>query len=214
MEQFIVSGAPSAAGLYTYLNEALAIASQELRPSNEPRTEEDSYRHPYIPHLGAAAIPLVRDAVAGKRTLFDGFVPGYVAAGRAALKDELVRPPFVLAQVGLQLPDDATAIRAAYVEKMIPQALAQFSNEREADAFPDLNLVRVVRYGELGSLSGAIADLAALRGHRGFVYAIPRGRGGHTYVVAGRDDTALIDAIGRLAALPALEPGGLVLSLD
>lgn len=214
MEQFIVSGAPSAAGLYTYLNEALAIAAQELRPSNEPRTEEDSYRHPYIPYLGEAAIPLVRDAVAGKRTLFDGFVPGYVAAGREALKDKLVRPPFVLAQIGLLLPDDADAIRATYVEKMIPRALAQFSHEREADAFPDLNLVRMVRYGELDSLGGPIADLGALRSHRGFVYAIPRGRGGHTYVVAGRDDAALSDVIGRLAELPGLEPRGLVLSLD
>ena len=80
----------------------------------------------------------------------EGFAASYIAAGMAALKEKLVQPQFVLAQVGLILPDDSDTIRTAYFQKMFPRASAQFRDERELDAFPDLNVVRFERYAALG----------------------------------------------------------------
>ena len=112
------------------------------------------------------------------------------------------------------LPDDGDAIRAAYVQAMFPQASAQFRNERAVDAFPDLNLVRFARYDSLGDLDATIPGLPALRSRRGFAYAVPRGRGARTYVLAGRDTGAIIDVITKLAEMDALPASGLLFSLD
>ena len=177
IEEFVKSAAPSSAGLYAYLNEAVATAAQGLHADKRDELDDDeTYRHPYIGPLGAVTIALVRNAVADKATLFDGFASSYIAAGTAALREKLLQPQFVLAQVGLLLPNDSDAIRTAYFEKMFPQASAQFRDERELDAFPDLNVVRFIRYDELGAVGDRIPGLAVLRGHRGFAYAVPRGQ--------------------------------------
>ncbi|HYN09613.1 MAG TPA: hypothetical protein VES67_19685 [Vicinamibacterales bacterium] len=216
IETFVTSKAESAAGLYTYLNEAVAIASQALlAEQGEGASDDDgSYRHPYIAPLGAATIPLVRDALANKRTLHQGFASSYIAAGTAALKEKLLQPQFVLAQVGLLLPDNGDAIRTAYFQKMFPQGSAQFRDERELDAFPDLSVVRFERYDALGPLTGRIPGLASLRNHRGFAYTIPRGRGARTYLLAARDTEAIVDLIERLAGMERLPPEGLLFTLD
>ena len=216
IETFVTSNARSAAGLYTYLNEAVAIAGQGLlEHQSDGRSDDDaSYRHPYIAPLGVATVPLVRDAVARKTTLREGFAASYIAAGMAALKEKLVQPQFVLAQVGLILPDDSDTIRTAYFQKMFPRASAQFRDERELDAFPDLNVVRFERYAALGPAGDRIPGIAGLRDHRGFAYAMPRGRGARTYLLAGRDTEAIIDLIERLAGMEVLPSDGFLFSLD
>ncbi len=146
--------------------------------------------------------------------MFQGFASSYIAAGTAALKEKLVQPQFVLAQVGLRLPDDSDAIRTAYFEKMFPQGSAQFRNERELDAFPDLNVVRFERYDALGPLAERVPGLAGLRAHRGFAYAMPRGRGARTYLLAGRDTEAIIALIDKLAGMDSLTSEGLLFSVD
>jgi hypothetical protein len=216
IETFVASAAPSAAGLYTYLNEAVAIGSQALLESHSDTTSDDdaSYQHPYIAPLGAATVPLMKDAVVKRTTLHQGFASTYIAAGTTALGDKLVQPQFVLAQVGLLLPDGSDAIRTAYFQRMFPQASAQFRDERELDAFPDLNVIRFQRYDALGPLGDRIPGLAGLRDHRAFAYAMPRGRGARTYLLAGRDTDAIIDAIEKLAGLETLSSDGLLFSLD
>ncbi len=215
VEEFVKSAAPSSAGLYTYLNEAVAIAGQGLRADTRDEVDDDdAYRHPYIAPLGAATMALVRNAVAGKATLFDGFAARYIAAGTAALKEKLVQPQFVLAQVGLLLPDDSDVIRTAYFQKMFPYASAQFRDERELATFPDLNVVRFSRYDALGSLDASFPGLAVLQSHRGFAYAVPRGERARTYLLAGRDTEAIVDVITKLAGMDALPSDGLLFSLD
>lgn len=216
IERFLTPGALSAAGLYTYLNEAVAIASQALLAgqTDEAPNPDESYRHPYIAPLGVATVPLVRDAIANKTTMSGDFVSRYIAAGTAALKEKLAQPQFVLAQVGLLLPDNSDAIRAAYIESMYPQASAQLRNERDLDAFPDLNIVRFARYEALGPFGERIPGLAGLRDRRGFAYALPRGRGARTYLLAGRDTEAIIELIKKLAGMETLPTEGLLFSLD
>jgi hypothetical protein len=82
------------------------------------------------------------------------------------------------------------------------------------NAFPDLNVVRFERYDALGPLGDKIPGLAALRDHRGFAYAIPRGRGARTYLLAGRDTQAIVDLIEKLAGLEVLPSEGLLFSLN
>jgi len=221
--QFVQSGSPQAAGLYTYLNEAIAVGAQALLEpdaASSPvrvqtlKKKDDEYRHPYVAPLGAAAIPLVRDAVERKRTLVDGFAVRYMAAGIAALKEKASEPQFLLAQVGLLLPADGNAIRAAWLQAMFPQASATFKDEREADAFPDLNIVRFVRYSALAIDGVRAVELPALLTHRAFVYALPRGQRATTYIVAGRGDEEIVGAIRKLAALTALPSKGIVLTVD
>jgi hypothetical protein len=216
IETFVASSAPSAAGLYTYLNEAVASASQALLDDRRNGTsgEDESYRHPYVAPLGAATVPLMRSAVATSMTLHQGFASTYIAAGTVALGEKLVQPQFVLAQVGLLLPDDSDAIRTAYFQKMFPQASAQFRDERELAAFPDLNVIRFHRYEALGTFGDRIPELADLRNRRGFAYAMPRGRGARTYLLAGRDTQALVDLVERLADLEVLPSDGVIVSLD
>ena len=229
IDQFVQSGSPQAAGLYTYLNEAVAVAAQALHEkapafvtisaqgisSGALMTKKDEgYRHPYIAPLGTAAAPLVRDAVARRRTLFDGFVAPYMTAGTAALKAKAKEPQFLLAQVGLVLPADGNAIRTAWLQAMFPQASATFRDEREADVFPDLNIVRFVRYDDVPIAGVTIPDLKSLVTHRAFAYALPRGQRATTYVLAGRDTDAIVDAIRKLATLTTLPSKGPVLTVD
>jgi hypothetical protein len=216
IEEFVESGAASYSGLYTYLNEAIAIAAHGLHADKNGETPDDAkaYRHPYIAPLGTAAVPLLKSAISKNATLFDGFASAYIAVGAAVLKDKLAEPRFVLAQVGLLLPDRADAMRAAYFRNMLPQASAQFRTEDELAGFPELNVVRFARYDELGALGERIAGVDALRMHRGFAYALPRGRTARTYLLAGRDDDSIAEVIERFANLGALPAEGLVVSLD
>lgn len=229
IDQFVQSGSPQAAGLYTYLNEAVAVAAQAMHEpavtfgavsaqgitSGGFRTKKDEgYRHPYVAPLGAAAVPIVRDAIARKRTLFDGFVAPYMKAGTGALKVKANEPQFLLAQVGLLLPADGNAIRTAWLQAMFPHASATFQDEREASLFPDLNIVRFVRYGDVPIPGVSIPDLTSLLTHRAFAYALPRGLRATTYVLAGRDTEAIMDAIRKLATLTTLPSKGTVLTVD
>lgn len=227
--QFVQSGSPHAPGLYTYLNEAVAVAAQAvygpapsfatINPQTKSvvvfeKTRDDGYRHPYVAPLGAAAVPLVRDAISRKGTLFDGFAARYITAGTARLNEKVIEPQFALAQVGLRLPDRGDSIRATWLEVMFPHASAQFADDQEADAFPDLPIARFVRYEDIQDSGVKLPDLSSLVRHRAFVYAMPRGQRTTTYVVAGRDTDAITDAIRKLATLSTLPSKGLVLSVD
>jgi hypothetical protein len=230
IDQFVQSGSPQAAGLYTYLNEAVAVAAQAmLEPApisistnprlmtatgEQTRKKDEGYRHPYVAPLGAAILPLVREAVGRKRTLFDGFATRYISAGTAALKRSVTEPQFTLAQVGLRLPPNGDPIRATWLQVMFPQATASFTSDLEADAFPDLHIVRFVRYEDAPIPGVSIPDLASLVTHRAFAYALPRGQRATTYVLAGRDSDAIMDAIRKLASLTSLPPKGLVFTVD
>ena len=75
-------------------------------------------------------------------------------------------------------------------------------------------MVRFERYDALGRTSEGIPELTGLRERRGFVYAMSRGRGARTCLLAGRDTQAIIDLIENLASLEALASDGILFSLD
>jgi hypothetical protein len=214
MQEFVRSDAQSFAGLYTYLNEAVATAAPGLTATTEPEPSDQSYNHPYIQPLSIATGPLLKDAIARGETLFSGFAERYIAAGTAALKEKLREPQFVLSQVALLLPDDSERITPAFYGALIPRAAAQFGSEADVRAFPELSVVRFVRYETLGALGDVNPGLASLRTHRGFAYATNRGRQARTYTLAGRDTDAIIDVVEKLGTLDTLNQDGLLFVLD
>jgi hypothetical protein len=134
-------------------------------------------------------------------------------AAATALGDKLQEPQFILAQVALLLPEDSGRITQAYSGAMFPKASAQLRKEEELAAFPDLSVVRFVRFDALGSLADTIPNVPSLLAHRGFAYATRRGRDARTYILAGRDTDTIVDLITKLAALKSLTDG-LLFTLD
>ena len=71
VNEFAAAGAPSIAGIYSYLHEAMAVSAQGLYRDALDKGASDrdddagtGYKHPYIPLLAGAAAPLVKAAVA------------------------------------------------------------------------------------------------------------------------------------------------------
>jgi hypothetical protein len=215
LEEFMRSRVPSVTGLYTYLNEAIAGAAPGLlKEEAEEEPGDESQLHPYEHPLRVAAFPLLNEAIAHRKTLFSDFVGPYMAAGTIALKEKLRQPQFVLAQVALLLPEDSGRMTETYFGAMFPKGSVQFLDEAQLDTFPDLSVVRFVRYDALGSLGDIIPSVSSLRAHRGFAYAMSRGRGARTYVLAGRDTDAIVAVIMKLASLDSLTSDGLLFTLD
>jgi hypothetical protein len=86
VNELVASGAPSVAGIYSYLHEAMAISAQEIYgdalENGESVSEDDDdtgYKHPYIPVLAGVAAPLVKAAVARNEHLVGGFSRAYIA---------------------------------------------------------------------------------------------------------------------------------------
>jgi len=216
VREFAQSEATSFAGLYTYLNEALAVAAQGLYADRQKQggDESEGYKHPYIQPLGAVTIPLLKDAITRQQTLFSDFAASYIAAGTAALGSKVREPRFVLAQVALLVPPEADRLTAAYSATMFPQASAQFQSPAELEAFPDVNVVWFVQYEALDSLAAQIPELVSLRARRAFAFAIKRGPRAYTYILAGRDTDSIVEVITKLGALERLPAAGLLFALD
>ena len=215
LEEFVQSRAPSFAGLYTYLNEAIAGAAPGLlKEEREEDPADESHLHPYQHPLGNATLPLLKEAITQRRTQFSDVAKPYIAAGAVALNEKLRQPQFVLAQVALLLPEDSGRFTEAYFETMFPKASVQFRDEAQLVTFPDLSVVRFVRYDALGSFADTIPNVFSLRANRGFAYALNRGRGASTYVLAGRDTDAIVDLIRKLATIESLTSDGLLFTLD
>ena len=90
-----------------------------------------------------------------------------------------------MAQVALLLPEDSGPFTEAYFGAMFPAASVQFRDEAQLVTFPDVSVIRFVRYDALESVADTIPNVVSLRANRGFAYAVSRGRGAPTYLLAG-----------------------------
>ena len=217
LDEFARSDASASTGLYTYLNEALATAAGNLylEQRGALRDEEKEYDHPYIPVLGDVALSLLRTGLENGSTLFCGFTERYQLDGLNALGPKAVEPPFRLSQVALLLPTvDGTRVASAYYRTMLPAGSATIDDIRELADFPHLDAVRFVRYETLDGLLDEVPNPGLFGAHRGFAIATKRGEYAHTYILAGRDTVAIIDAIERFSSLETLPPAGVLFLLD
>jgi hypothetical protein len=220
VNEFVASGAPSIAGIYSYLHEAMAISAQELYgdalKNGASDVEDDGdtgYKHPYIPVLASVAAPLVKAAVARDEHLVGGFSRLYIAGALSKLEGRRDELPFVFAQTVLVTTSGNREFADAFQRTLFPVGTVRFNNLAKAEAFPDANLVQFSAYAELGTVREP--QLVQLRDtRRGFAFASLRGRGGHHLIVAGKSDQDILTVIGKLGDVGTLVGPGLVVSID
>ena len=218
--EFVGSDAPSIAGIYSYLHEAMAIAAQGLYEDTKERggsREEDEgdteYKHPYIPVLASVAAPLVKAAVARNGHLVGGFAKPYIAGVLSTLGGRRNELPFVFAQAVLVTASGTGEFADAFQRTLFPVGTVRFTDLAKAAAFPDANLVQFAAYAEIGGITEPqIVQLRNTR--RGFAFATPRGRGGYHLIVAGRSNEDIRAVIQTLGDVDALAGPGLVVSID
>ena len=209
MRQFADSTDPAARSLYAFMNEAMATAVQLLLMQREGQTDDDPYRDPFIPRLGKASLPLVRQAIENHTTLFNGFAEQYISAGRKALGQEAD---------GLQFQFSYTAIlgdselKAAFLEQM-PLHFFVYSEE-ERQRFPNLNVVRVLTFDEAARFASEIGGFEDKRGYRGFAYMRRSNQKPKELFLVGRDKAAMSDLAKRLAVWKEPAGEGLVFSIE
>ena len=220
VNEFVASGAPSVAGIYSYFHEAMAISAQgiyrDALENGESGNEDDGdteYKHPYIPVLAGVAEPLVKAAVARNEHLVGGFSRSYIAGVLSKLGSRRNELPFVFAQAVLVTTSGNREFADAFQRTLFPVGTVRFNDLAKAEAFPDANLVQFSTYAELGVIPEP--QLVQLRDtHRGFAYASPRGRGGCHLIVAGRSDEDILAVIGKLGDVDTFVGPGLVVSVD
>ena len=129
------------------------------------KKEDDPYHDPFIPRLGQAALPLIRQALENKTTLFDGFAGPYVVAGRKALGTDTDRIQFRFSAAAVLGAPELTRV-------FFEQAPLRFfvTTEEEWKLFPGLNAVRLPTYEEATRFAGEIGGLEDKMRYRGFAY--------------------------------------------
>ncbi len=156
VNEFVASGAPSLAGIYSYFHEAMAISAQgiygDALENGESGNEDDAdtgYKHPYIPVLAGVAVPLVKAAVARNEHLIGGFSRSYIAGVLSKLGSRRNELPFVFAQAVLVTTSGNSEFADAFERTLFPVGTVRFNDLAKAEAFPDANLVQFSAYAEL-----------------------------------------------------------------
>jgi hypothetical protein len=219
VNEFVASGAPSLAGIYSYLHEAMAISAQAIYGDalgNGASGKDDGdtgYKHPYIPVLAGVAAPLVKAAVARDEHLVGGFSRSYIAGVLSQLGARRSELPFVFAQAVFVTPSGNREFADAFGRTLFPVGAVRLNDLAKAEAFPDANLVQFSAYAELGVIPDP--RLVQLRDtRRGFAFATPRGRGGYHLLVAGRSNEDILAVIKELGRVDTFVGPGLVVSVD
>ena len=120
MEEFVATKERSSQPLYGLLNEALATGLQLLVYERVGLKDEDPYHHPYIPCLGRVSMPLIKEALRTKTTLFHGFALKYIEAGRAEMKDEQESARFLWSVTAVLASDKNEAAAQAFYNEFRP----------------------------------------------------------------------------------------------
>ena len=208
MKQFVDSADPSSQPFYMYLNEALATGIQLLLLERNGKKEDDPYHEPFIPRLGQAVLPLIRQAIQAKHTLYEGFATSYIEAGRKAIGAEADGSRFRFSCTAIL--GDRT-LRDLFLEQFPIRFFV--TEESERALFPNMNGLHLLTYPEAGSLLKEIPDIEEMMRGRGFGFLKRHDKALELFVL-GRDNAA----VGELAKKLALRQGplmdGIIVSLD
>jgi len=216
MQQFAQAEIPYASALYAFLNEALACAVQGLvaertPQSGEANSDKDVYRHAFIPRLGRSTVPVLKDSLVKRSTLYQGFTQPYIRAANVELGPDITNPKFFLTSAAILPTDRGTKAYEIFLEEVQP---VSFIRSDQWKLFPNLNLVFMVAYDELAGFSGLSSDIASHTNRRGFAFMDSRDGKAIVCVIAGRDAGAITDVVKAFVKLPSVPPSGLVLSID
>ena len=210
--QFLEAKQPHSIAHYVLLNEGIATASQLIAMERLNVEIEDFYSDPYIPRVARSALPALRGALAAKTTLYSGFGAAYMSAADEELGDEVLRPQYMLIGVGLLGTDRHPDASKAYFELIPPRSFA--TGRDAADSFPEANTVWLSTHDELGSVNGSLPEDDSAVKHRGFVYSpLPTSKK-RVYLISGRSELDLVEAVRTFAALDDVTPSGFLVAFD
>ena len=212
MKEFVATKERSSQPLYGLLNEALATGLQLLVYERVGLKDEDPYHHPYIPRLGRVSMPLIKEALRTKTTLFDGFALKYIEAGRAEMKDEQESARFLWSVTAVLASDKNEAAAQAFYNEFRP--LSSVDTNDNWTKFFELNGIRLLTYDELPSSAGNVADVHTLTRSRNFAYVYPRGETGSDLMLAGRTLDDVLTGVKRLSAVTSIPHKGVVFTTD
>jgi hypothetical protein len=215
MRQFVEASEPGGPSMYAFLNEAIATAVTEmaLTLANEDTSDVDGeYRHPYIPRLGRAALEPLKKALTANRTMTDGFAADYLRAARDVLGADADSLSFRFSAAAILASDSTRSAVASFREAVAPT----YSTESRATwrRVGELSAAFLVSYDDVREFAGDIPDLSGLMQRRGFAFMLPHNTRSRRLVVAGRDATAVADAVKQLQPPRAIPENGLVLTVD
>jgi hypothetical protein len=211
MQQFVDSSEALAPSFYTFLNEAVATAIQEMA-DDEPWSEDGGYRQAYIPRLGHIAVPLIAAAMANGKTISDGFVSAYLRNGREALNGDVDTLRFALSSSALIASDPMQSAVQQFRKAFRPWFTV--STQVEWQTFGELNAVLFLGYDEARKFTSQVPRLDSLRTHRGFAFVTGYKTKSRVLMLAGRDPAAVADVVARLATITAVPPDGAIFTID
>ena len=211
MQQFVDSSDTLAPSFYTFLNEAVATAVQEMA-DDEPWSEPGDYRDAYIPRLGHAAVPLVAAAMANGKTISDGFVAAYLSHGREVLGRDVDTLQFALSSTALIASDRLQSAAQRFRKAFSPRFTVD--TQLEWETFGELSGVLLLDYDEARQYAGLVPLLDTFTTHRGFAFVTGYKTKSRVLMLAGRDPAAVGDVVARLATMSGVPPNGLIFTID
>ncbi len=215
VEQFLEAEQAHSMAHYVLLNEAIATASQLIAFERLGVEIDDFYSDPFVPRIARSTEPLLRAALAEGSTLYSGFAEQYMRAADAELDDEVRTPQYMLLGVSLFGAERHPDAAEAYLELIPPRSFATPDESDEAlDEFPEVNVVRLLTHGELGSETELFpADSSDTR-RRGFVYSPPPTSKKRVYLISGKSEEDLVEAVRNFAELNDVTHSGFLLTLE
>jgi hypothetical protein len=213
MQQFVATSDQGGPSMYTFLNEAIAVAVTAIAFAEGDDTDDAlGYRHPYIPRAGRAAMePLKRSLAAGK-TMTDGFVDDYVRAARGVFGADADSLGFRLSAVAIVASDSTRSAVASFRETVGPTSVTD--SRVNWQRFGELSATFLLDYEAVREFADRIPDLTALTKHRGFAFVMPYKTRSRVLVLAGRDAAAVTDVIKQLQPSKPLPADGVIVTID
>ena len=212
IQDFAAASEAQSQALYAILNEGIATGVQLSLLREAEQTDEETYRHPFIPRIGRAVTAPVAQALENGPTLFHGFLESYLHSSADEMKEEMSSPRFILLSAMLFRIGALDEAEKAYHADLAPLWSA---SPDLRDRYSEVNLVFLITYDKLDAIAGNWNEIVPLsQQHRGFAFSAPRNRKGHVYVLAGRDDGAVAEVVTRLAAIRTSVEDGLVLTVE
>jgi len=212
MDQFLASPEPAAQSFYEFLNEAIATGAQLLLMElSGVKDDDDPYHDPYIPRLGKSVVPILKQALAKRQTLFGGFANDYLTAGAAALGPDSRSAHFWLQSAGILTSEANRSLERSFRNEIHPRYTV--NTLAEVNQFPNLNIVRLETYNEVAPDPVALEELE-LKSRRGFIYLMQRGTKAKIFLIAGRTQATVEEMIKALANVKEMPPEGLVIAFE
>lgn len=209
LQQFADSRDPSALPIYMFMNEAMATAIQLLLLERNGRKEDDPYHDPFIPRLAQGTLPVIRQSIESKTTLFNGFADRYMGAARTALGADADRIRF-------RFSAPAVLGNPELTQSFLEHSQLRFfvTTEDEWKQYPRLNAVRLLTYEEAGRTGNGVPVSEHRQKHRGFAYLRRSKQGTQELLLIGNDKAAVVDLTKRMVSWTEPVADGLLFTID